>query len=73
MPDSRNLDYEQSRADVGYMESVNLEAKVLREHGTHGPRIDLAKEGRSNQSKSRHLSYRTKIRNKSGFYFEEDT
>ena len=33
-----------SRAYVGHMKSVNLEAKVLREHGTDGPRINLAKE-----------------------------
>ena len=38
-------------------ESTNLEAKVLGVQGTDGPEIVLAREYKSNQRSSEHLSY----------------
>ena len=41
-----------------------LEAKVLGEQGTDGPRIVFSKWININAKRSNHLSYQTRIRNK---------
>ena len=50
-----------------------LEAKVLGEKVIDRPRVVFSKWIKIKSRRSDNLSYCTKIRNKSGFYSEEDT
>ena len=48
-------------------QSGTLEAKVLGEKGTNGPRIDISKWIKIKSRRTGLLSYRSRIRNKSSF------